>query len=109
MSTQELLQKTALITGGGSGIGAAIAHRLAGLGATVIICGRKLDRLRETAEKIRGSGGQCEALACDVSDWDSVAALAARIQQTFGLDISLEYQNRPSPDSLVRLSLSNLV
>lgn len=88
MSTQELLQKTALITGGGSGIGAAIARRLAGLGATVIICGRRLDRLRETAEKIRGSGGQCEALACDVADWDSVAALAARIQQTFGrLDI----------------------
>jgi NAD(P)-dependent dehydrogenase (short-subunit alcohol dehydrogenase family) len=88
VSTQELLQKTALITGGGTGIGAAIARRLAGLGATVIICGRKLDRLRETAEKIRGSGGQCEALACDVSDWGSVAALAARIQQTLGrLDI----------------------
>ena len=88
MSTQELLQKTALITGGGSGIGAAIAHRLAGLGATVIICGRKLDRLRETAEKIRGSGGQCEAIACDVADWNSVAGLAMRIQQTFGrLDI----------------------
>ena len=88
MSTQELLQKTALITGGGSGIGAAIAHRLAGLGTTVIICGRKLDRLRETAEKIRGSGGQCEAIACDVADWNSVAGLAMRIQQTFGrLDI----------------------
>ena len=88
MPTQELLQKTALITGGGSGIGAAIAHRLAGLGATVIICGRKLDRLRETAEKIRASGGQCEALACDVGEWESVAALAARIQQTLGrLDI----------------------
>jgi len=88
VSTQELLQKTALITGGGSGIGAAIAHRLASLGATVIICGRTTDRLRETAEKIRASGGQCEALVCDVAHWDSVAALAARMQQTLGrLDI----------------------
>jgi NAD(P)-dependent dehydrogenase (short-subunit alcohol dehydrogenase family) len=82
------VQKIALITGGGSGIGAAIALRLASLGATVIICGRTPERLRETAEKIRASGGQCESLVCDVADWDSVAALAARIQQTLGrLDI----------------------
>jgi 3-oxoacyl-[acyl-carrier protein] reductase len=88
MAGQELGQKTALITGGGSGIGAAIAQRLAELGATVIICGRRPERLRETAEKIVASGGRCETLVCDVSGWSSVAAMAERIQQTMGrLDI----------------------
>ena len=70
--------KIALVTGGGRGIGAAIALRLAGLGATTIVCGRTLARLQHTAGQIRSAGGQSEALACDVADWDSVAALAER-------------------------------
>ena len=76
--------KTALITGGGRGIGAAIAHKLAALGATTIICGRTLPLLEETAGHIRSDGGQCEAMICDVADWNSVAALAHRVQKTFG-------------------------
>ena len=76
--------KIALVTGGGRGIGAAIALRLAGLGATTIVCGRTLARLQHTAGHIRSAGGQSEALACDVADWNSVAALAERVQKTFG-------------------------
>jgi 3-oxoacyl-[acyl-carrier protein] reductase len=76
--------KIALITGGGRGIGAAIALRLAGLGATTIVCGRTLARLQHTAGQIRSAGGQSEALACDVADWNSVAALVERVQKTFG-------------------------
>src|SRR5262245_43842676 len=79
----ELSQKIALVTGGGSGIGAAIARNLAGLGATVIVCGRTRSRLDETATQIRSAGGQAEAMICDVADWNSVAALAGRVQQTF--------------------------
>ena len=80
--------KIALVTGGGRGIGAAIALRLAGLGATTIVCGRTLARLQHTAGQIRSAGGQGEAMACDVADWNSVAALADRVQKTFGrLDI----------------------
>jgi len=76
-------QKVAVITGGGHGIGAGIARKLAGLGATTIICGRSRARLEQTAKEI-----QCESLACDVTDWNSVAELAGRVQQTFGrLDI----------------------
>lgn len=88
LSNQPLLQKIALVTGGGSGIGAAIAARLAGLGATTIVTGRTRARLDETASQIRSSGGQCEAIPGDVADWSSVAALAERVQQTFSrLDI----------------------
>ncbi|HJX85452.1 MAG TPA: SDR family NAD(P)-dependent oxidoreductase [Candidatus Angelobacter sp.] len=88
MTESTLSGKIALVTGGGRGIGAAIAHALAGLGPTVVICGRTLPALQETAGKVRAIGGQCEAMACDVTDWNSVAALAARVEQTFGrLDI----------------------
>jgi NAD(P)-dependent dehydrogenase (short-subunit alcohol dehydrogenase family) len=80
--------KIALVTGGGRGIGAAIALRLADLGATTIVCGRTLARLQHTAGQIRSAGGQGEALACDVADWNSVAGLAERVQKTFSrLDI----------------------
>src|SRR6478672_6561412 len=80
--------RTALVTGGGRGIGAAIALKLASLGATTIVCGRTLARLQHTAGQMRSAGGQGEAMACDVADWNSVAALAARIQKTFGrLDV----------------------
>jgi 3-oxoacyl-[acyl-carrier protein] reductase len=83
-----LHQKIALVTGGGRGIGAAIALKLAGLGATTIVCGRTLARLQHTAGQIRSTGGQGEAMACDVADWNSVAALADRVQKTFGrLDV----------------------
>ena len=75
--------KIAVVTGGGRGIGAAIAARLASMGARVVICGRDQVRLEQSA---RASG--CEALPCDVSDWNSVAALAAKVKQTHGrLDI----------------------
>ena len=80
--------KTALVTGGGRGIGAAIAIKLASLGANTVICGRTLARLQHTAGQARSAGGQSEAMACDVADWNSVAALAERVQKTFGrLDI----------------------
>ena len=75
--------KIALVTGGGRGIGAAIATRLAAMGARVTICGRDRSRLDQTAK-----AASCEAATCDVSDWKSVEALAAGIQKTHGrLDI----------------------
>jgi 3-oxoacyl-[acyl-carrier protein] reductase len=84
----DLNGKIALVTGGGRGIGAAIALKLASLGATTIVCGRTLARLQHTAGQIRSAGGQGEAMACDVADWNSVAALAEKIHATFGrLDI----------------------
>jgi 3-oxoacyl-[acyl-carrier protein] reductase len=86
--SQILNGRVALITGGGRGIGAAIALKLAGLGATTIVCGRTLARLQHTAGQIRSAGGQGEAIACDVAEWGSVAALADRVQKTFGrLDV----------------------
>lgn len=84
MANQELLGKTAVITGGGRGIGASIARKLAGLGATTVICGRDLPRLEQTAGQIRSRGGKCQTIVCDVADWNSVAALAGQVQQVLG-------------------------
>ena len=70
--------RTALVTGGGRGIGAAIARKLAGLGATTIICGRNRSHLDQVAREI-----PCEAMVCDVADWNSVALLATRVRGTF--------------------------
>ena len=76
--------QVAVVTGGGRGIGAAVARKLASLGASAVICGRTLASLRKTAEEIMANGGHCEAVECDVCDLPSVEALARRVLSTFG-------------------------
>lgn len=79
-----LAGKTALVTGGGRGIGAAISRRLAELGAAVVVCGRTQSHIERTAAQIRAAGAQSDAIACDVTHWSSVSALASRVQREFG-------------------------
>jgi NAD(P)-dependent dehydrogenase (short-subunit alcohol dehydrogenase family) len=84
MRVNDLKSKVALVTGGGRGIGAAIGRQLAELDAAVIICGRTASILEKTAHEIAGKGRKCEAIACDVSDWNSVSSLADQVKQRFG-------------------------
>jgi NAD(P)-dependent dehydrogenase (short-subunit alcohol dehydrogenase family) len=74
----------AVITGAGRGIGAAIASKLASLGAVVVICGRTRAPLESTAAAISKAGGRAQALQCDVTDLRSVEAAAAHVEQTLG-------------------------
>jgi NAD(P)-dependent dehydrogenase (short-subunit alcohol dehydrogenase family) len=83
-SLTPLSGQVAVVTGAGRGIGAAIARKLAALGATVVLCGRTLKLLEDTAVSISADGGQAQALACDVTDLGSVQALAAAVAQRFG-------------------------
>jgi 3-oxoacyl-[acyl-carrier protein] reductase len=79
-----LKDKVAVVTGGGRGIGAAIASRLAQLGAAVVLAGRSLQPLQQTAAGIRSSGGTAEPLTCDVNQWQSVRDLAEQAKRKFG-------------------------
>jgi 3-oxoacyl-[acyl-carrier protein] reductase len=86
--TEKLRGQVALVTGGGRGIGAGIAHRLAGMGARVVIAGRSRGPLEETAKAIRRDGGLCEPAECDVTSLESVEGLAAQVDRSFSrLDI----------------------
>jgi 3-oxoacyl-[acyl-carrier protein] reductase len=83
--SKPLRGQVGIVTGAGRGIGAAIARKLASLGASVVLCGRTMGPLEATASAI---GGQAKAKRCDVSNLESVQALAAFVEKTYGrLDI----------------------
>ncbi len=77
-----LAGQVAVITGAGRGIGAAIAAKLAALGAMAVLCGRSRGPLESTAHAISKAGGQANPLPCDVTDLRSVEAAAAHVDQT---------------------------
>lgn len=66
----------AVVTGGGQGIGAAVAHALAIEGAAVVVAARRTDRIEHVATEIRAVGAKAWAVHCDVTDPASVADLA---------------------------------
>lgn len=89
MFTSDLLKgKRALITGGGTGIGRALAERFLQLGATVYICGRRAGVVEQTAKELAGStGGNIEGFACDVRYDEDVEKLIEQIWAKGPLDI----------------------
>jgi NAD(P)-dependent dehydrogenase (short-subunit alcohol dehydrogenase family) len=70
---------TAVVTGGGSGIGAACAARLAGSGNMVVLVGRRLEPLAEVAGRIGEAGGVAHAFPADIRDWDRLGELREAI------------------------------
>jgi 3-oxoacyl-[acyl-carrier protein] reductase len=82
--TRSLGGKVAVVTGGGRGMGAAIARSLARVGATTVLCGRTQASLESTAKTIVESGGKAEVIPCDVTSLESVEALAKRVEASFG-------------------------
>jgi citronellol/citronellal dehydrogenase len=72
------------ITGGGSGIGRCVAHELASLGATVIISGRKQEKLDAVAAEITADGGKVDTIAFDIRDEEAVKAGVAAIVAKHG-------------------------
>jgi NAD(P)-dependent dehydrogenase (short-subunit alcohol dehydrogenase family) len=83
-----LAGKRILVTGGGSGLGAAMGRRFLELGAELIICGRRREVLEATAdEMLRATGGKVTALRCDTRDGAAVDAMMDAIWRDAPLDI----------------------
>ena len=80
----ELKGRTAIITGGATGIGLAIAHNLASQGASILIAARAIDRGQREAAAINGSGGTAVFIQTDVTSADSVSRMVDRAIEHFG-------------------------
>ena len=83
-----LAGKRILVTGGGSGLGAAMARRFVELGAELIICGRRIELLEQAAEKIRSDlGGKVAIMRCDIRDGAAVDAMMDAIWHDKPIDV----------------------
>ena len=97
----ELEGKVAIVTGGGRGIGRAIAKVIAREGAAVTLAARSLDQLRATAEEIQGDGGRCLVVETDVTSEDSVNRMAKETLEAFRtIDILVNNSGIAGPTAL---------
>ncbi|MEU5951932.1 SDR family oxidoreductase [Streptomyces sp. NPDC047525] len=85
-----------LVTGGGTGLGKAIAAEFARLGADLVIASRKEERLKAARDELAGLGGRVTSVPCDIRDPDRVAEVFDAAQEAYGL-----------PDVLVNNAAAN--
>jgi NAD(P)-dependent dehydrogenase (short-subunit alcohol dehydrogenase family) len=81
---KELVGQVAIVTGGGRGIGRAVAHALAAAGAAVAVTARSVDQCATTVTAIQAQGGRAIAVPADVTDSRAVQHLAAETERHFG-------------------------
>lgn len=84
---------TALVTGGTSGIGRAVAQQLAALGIHVIVGGRNIDRGEKTVAEIRATGATADFIESDIRDASAVRELARRAVELGGGHIDILINN----------------
>ena len=85
--TDLLKDKRILITGGGTGLGLSMGRRFLELGASLVICGRRAEVLKESAAKLAAeTGGKVETHACDVRDAEAVEKMVEAVWAEGPLD-----------------------
>ena len=100
--------RTAVVTGGGRGIGATVARMLAGAGAAILVSARTEDEVRAVAESLAGSGGAAHWTRCDVTDESSVEELARTAADRLGsIDILVNNAGVGHSALLVRETLED--
>jgi NAD(P)-dependent dehydrogenase (short-subunit alcohol dehydrogenase family) len=78
---EKRIHKTAIVTGGGSGLGYAIAEKFTASGIETVIAGRDAEKLKKAKEQL---GERCHAIPCDVSDLSSIPGFVASVIKQFG-------------------------
>lgn len=82
--------RSALVTGGTTGLGLAIAHRLAGMGLGITITGRDPSKLAAAVAELEGAGASVLGTVADAADWDDTeGAVAAHVERHGGLDVAV--------------------
>lgn len=79
-----LAGQVAIVTGGGTGIGRAIALELSQAGARVAICGRRAQPIAAVQEEVRGAGGECLQQPCDIREPAQIGAFVQAVLAEFG-------------------------
>jgi NAD(P)-dependent dehydrogenase (short-subunit alcohol dehydrogenase family) len=98
----ELTGKTAIVTGGGRGIGEGISRVLAREGANVAVMGRHAHEVEGVARAIHESGGSALPIVADVTDWPSLESMAQAVTERFGgIDILVNNAGIEGPPRLL--------
>lgn len=84
MDLFDLTGKTAIVTGGGRGLGEQIAEGFAEAGANVVVCSRKEENCKEVSEKLEKMGAQSLALKCDITNPDEIQEVVDQTLEKFG-------------------------
>jgi citronellol/citronellal dehydrogenase len=105
LAEKSFADRTVVVSGGGSGIGEAVACLAARLGAQVVICGRKRDKLDRVSESIRTHGLRCESIVLDIRDRSAVdATLADVVERHGGIDLLVNSAGGQFPQDAIDFS-----
>lgn len=99
--------RTALVTGGSSGLGRATALALSDAGADVAILARGSADLEQTAEQIRVAGGNVSAVVADIADADQIALAVGQVRRDLGgIDVLVNAAGTDAPGAVVDLDVA---
>jgi NAD(P)-dependent dehydrogenase (short-subunit alcohol dehydrogenase family) len=111
--TYDFSDETVIVTGGGSGIGRAIARRFGGAGATVLVADvqaepKDVGAELPTHERIREDGGEAEYVETDVTDPDQVGALVEAAREYGGVDVMMNNAGIIEEGGILEVDLEEL-